>query len=344
MNQQFFLSRVLVFAIVIFSLPMAISSPVKFETGLFKTKQLIPYSQCLSNKEELQKIISLSLARYRSRIKEAKPGSIFVENLEDEDLGKLKGAGEQIQGFVDESNLLVDALIAYRNESNIDGSQLLPDAFIIFGGGKFDISLGVGAGTSLMAGVVVMPYCLNEIDNATGEVNRTWTVRTSFIGWGGPTGYGVGVGGGIKARIGVAGIWSLDDDFTDPKQFHGFYYGVSKTWSLGPVPFIPVGPFALNWKAGAVKRTSKSVKDSFIVGSMAIDIGVNVGVTTHQNGYLIVSLDSLYDMIFKGSSQEESEASIDEIENQVEQMEKFEQEINESLNNDSDELNDPLIP
>ena len=270
---------------------LAADRPIEFGETSTHFYQKVPYKACVGGSADLKKIIGASLSKYIETINAANTNSTPRSGLSEQRLKELKDQALKTKQYVDLANDYV-AWLLKNYQSQYGLGTLLPDAFVLFGGGKLSMSLGVGLGTSLNLGAVVMPYCITKIDKETKAVTKTFTFEVDVIGWGGPTDYGVGVGGGARLHFGVGLIWNLtkDLDFYDPGQFHGYYYGQSRTFVWG---------YGWNHKVGGIKAASTNLLD-FAYTSIAIEFGPGAEVSWHSNNYAIIPASQLLGML--GSS------------------------------------------
>lgn len=245
------------------------------------TFQKVPYKKCWSQESEFQQIIKVSLDKYLERVEKTGHISIFTMDMSNESLHRIRAAAKKVRDNLDVANEYTKYILE-NHRPELDVADALPDAMVVFLGGKLGMSLGIGAGTTLMAGAVIMPYCLTKVMKESGEVVKTWDIDVDYVAWGGPN-FGAGIGGGPRARFGLGLIWSLSGDFDDPGQFSGGYAGVSTTMTLG---------LGVNFKTGVVKSASTNVLD-FAYASAAVEIGAAAEVSWHKNFYAIVPASEL---------------------------------------------------
>lgn len=251
--------------------------------------QKVPYKACWSQEEDFQKIMGVSLDRYLTRVDKDGAATLYDKNVSPVGTGLIKKAADTMKRNVDLAQEEVRNLMNdYRAEWNI--GDALPDAIVLFGGGKFNINLGLGAGATGILGVVIMPYCVTKVNKHTRRVTKTWDAEIDFVAWGGPN-FGLGVGGGPKARVGLGLIWNLRGEFSDPGQFKGVFTGASTT-------ITPFG-FGINGKAGLVTTASSN----FGLISAAIEIGPAMEVSLHKNVYGILPASQVLSWIGEGAEQ-----------------------------------------
>lgn len=159
---------------------------------------------------------------------------------------------EKYREYQNQTDDLVGFLNEFVKEQRLRNPEfekldLIPNAVVLMVGGKVSIALGKGVGASGALGWVIMPVKVEKIDLTTNKLVEEYaSIRSSLVFW--PAlDAGLGIGGGLVKRIGMAFVWG-DDTFVNPDQFWGGGIGAS----FSPVTVLAGGNFKigsiLNWK------------------------------------------------------------------------------------------------
>lgn len=108
-------------------------------------------------------------------------------------------------------------------------SYLIPQAFIVYGGGQFKAAFGGGAGFSAIVYVVIQPWLKVGIDKRTAkQVSSSVEMNMTILGV--PNlDAGVGVGGGGAAQAGVGVVWG---PLQTPDDMAGLGIGATASASM----------------------------------------------------------------------------------------------------------------
>ncbi len=195
-----------------------------------------------------------------------------------------------------------DDLVNHLNEfvreqrergAELEGIDLIPSAIVLLVGGKVSIGVGKGIGASGSIGWVIMPVRVEKINALNGKVEDEYvSIRSSVVVW--PAlDAGLGLGGGMVKRVGVAAVWG-NDSFVRPEQFWGG--GVAGSWSP-----ITVGVGA-NFKVGTLFNWS--VPTRFIYAMASADFGPSVEVgALRVNASVVTSAPAVLGMFDRAAEQ-----------------------------------------
>lgn len=273
--------------------------------------QTTPYSESLSSHPQTEMILSTSLKVFQNYLlKLIDAGVIPKEQGSFEDLKKLSRSEKDISVAI---KTIDDWTTAARRQAPylFSGTDLLPDAFLVFGGGKFSANFGIGGGASLMLGLVVLPVQVTKIDKMTSKVVETYvSARVALVGWASPE-LGTGVGGGARGRLGVGMLWNFNHEFNSPEQFVGFGLGVSKSLVLGPA--------GINVKAGTINNVDMSGWVDFVYATAAWEFGVAATAEVHMNGTVIMPMAKIMEII-NASGQQYVERQTRELEKELDEQ------------------------
>ncbi|MCB0355777.1 MAG: hypothetical protein KDD40_02160 [Bdellovibrionales bacterium] len=208
--------------------------------------KISPYTEVLSEEEIVQFTATLSHAALVSVMESMVTKQVFPESVATiEDVERLRRANKDVDSLVLYLNRLIEEQRAQKGRFSLP--DLVPDAFMVFGGKKLSINVGAGVGGSLSLGVILMPVYIEKYSQKTGKLeDEYFSVRFAIVGWGNGD-VGAGLGGGSSFRIGLSAIWDLNDAFLSPDQFWGA--GLGASWSplvLGMGVNAKVG-FLSNW-------------------------------------------------------------------------------------------------
>lgn len=249
--------------------------------------KVTPYKELLSSQEGIKvtaKVAQQVLVNVMGSLKEKNliPDSIATR----EDLERYRKAQVDVDSLVDYLN---DFVKEQRSRGTyFESADLAPSALIFFGGKKFSLNWGTGAGASASLGLVMMPVKIEKFDVVNKKkVDEFVSMRFSTVLW--PSAdVGFGVGGGARARVGVGFIWDLTHEFSYPDEFWGAGPGLS--WS--PV-VIGAG---INLKVGVISNNKLSGWVDFLYAAAALEFGPTVelgspriNVTTVMSGPAIMS-------------------------------------------------------
>ena len=205
-----------------------------------------PYTEVLTSEEIVQFTAQMSHAALVSIMESMVKKKVFPESIATvEDVEKLRKANQDVDTLVIYLNRLIEEQRSQKGSFSLP--DLLPDAFMVFGGKKLSVNVGAGVGGSISLGVILMPVFIEKYSQRTGElVDEYFNVRFAVVGWGNGD-IGVALGGGSSLSIGLGAIWDLNDAFVNPEQFWGA--GLGSSWSplvLGAGVNAKVG-FLSNW-------------------------------------------------------------------------------------------------
>lgn len=166
--------------------------------------------------------------------------------------------------------------------SGIRLHNLIPNAFMIVGGGKVSGNYLVGLGASFNLGLVFMPKRVDRLKRETNEVTHYYEVDWSVIGW--PVvNLGGGAGAGARARGGLGLIWG---DLNRANEFDGFTIGISASGVIGPV--------GGNIKAGLVNFDSNSQnKFKYFFVMAQYDGGAAATAEIHASGAYVFNAEQV---------------------------------------------------
>lgn len=190
--------------------------------------------------------------------------------LSQSDLEKFRKAQNDVDSLVDYLNEFVREQRARGGK--LEGVDLLPDAIMFFGGHKFSLNFGKGAGVSGSVGLILMPVWVEKFNVNTGKlVQEGVSMRSSMVVMPAADA-GFGIGGGARNRVGIGLIWDMNDSFTNPAQFWGAGVGVS--WSP-----VVVGA-GVNVKVGALSNWEMPGWIDFTYASVALEVGAVAEIGT----------------------------------------------------------------
>lgn len=217
-----------------------------FEKDQMYIYKVRPYSEVLSDEELIQFTAQISHVALVSVMESMVETKLFPSEIANvQDIEKLRKANKDVEILVAYLNRLVDEQREQNSEFSLP--DVVPDAFMVFGGKKLSLNIGGGVGGSISLGVILMPVYVEQYSQRSGElVDDYFSVKAAVVGWtNGDVGFGVG--GGTGVRIGVGAIWDLNDAYTRPDQFWGAGLGASWTpLTVGAGVNAKVG-FLSNW-------------------------------------------------------------------------------------------------
>lgn len=275
----------IIFSSLLFKTPIA--TAVNFKHDHRYVYQIIPYTEALKGEGYSSIIIDATLAVFQDFLAELHRDELIpTEILSFEDIQQITEANKDIDEALDNLNSWVE--VAQSTAPFLfESADLIPDAFIIFGGTKLSKNILAGFGGSLTLGLIVMPAWVNKVDKLTNEVVDSYlSAQVSLVGWASPD-IGVGVGGGIRGRLGFGLIWNPTGQFTTPSQFVGFGLGLSQS--------VVMGPAGINLKAGVLNNVSMPNWIDFIYATTAWDFGLAATAEMHVNGTVILPISAIFD-------------------------------------------------
>ncbi len=205
-----------------------------------------PYSEVLSSKEIVEFTAKISHVALVSVMESMVEHKIFPESIASvQDIERLRKANDEVETLVAYLNKLIQEQRAEKSRFTLP--DLLPDAFLVFGGKKLSLNIGAGVAGAVSLGVVMMPVFVEKYSIRTGQLeDEYFSVKMGIVGWANGDA-GVAVGGGSALQVGIGAIWDLNDSFVNPEQFWGA--GLGTSWSplvLGAGINAKVG-FVSNW-------------------------------------------------------------------------------------------------
>ncbi|MBK8204930.1 MAG: hypothetical protein IPK68_22345 [Bdellovibrionales bacterium] len=226
------------------------------------------------------------------------------------DLEKFRKSQEDIDNLVDYLNDFVKEQRA--RGGHFEGVDLLPSAFMVFGGKKFSLAWGTGAGVSATLGLVGMPVWVQKYDSRTNELLEEGpSMRMSTVLWPAAD-VGFGVGGGPRARLGLGFIWDLTHALSEPGEIWGAGPGLS--WS--PVTLNA----GINVKIGVLSNSKLSGWVDFAYAAAALEIGPaaelrapRLNITTMISGPAVMSY-------FDKASQDGYNATMQQMNRNVDEL------------------------
>ncbi|MCB0390471.1 MAG: hypothetical protein KDD58_04230 [Bdellovibrionales bacterium] len=229
----------------VLSLP-SVSWAEYFEKDQLFIYKIQPYTEVLTNEEIVEFTAKLSQAALVSVLESMVEHKVFPENIASiEDVDKLRKANNEVETLVLYLNKLIEEQRKQKGRFSLP--DMLPDAFMVFGGKKLSINIGGGVGGAVSLGVIFMPVFIEKYDQRSGVlVDEYFSVKMGVVGWGNGD-IGVALGGGSRFAVGLGAIWDLNDAFVNPDQFWGA--GMGASWSplvLGAGVNAKVG-FLSNW-------------------------------------------------------------------------------------------------
>lgn len=252
-----------------------------------------PYSEYIHQQDGIRDIAVMAHSAFLTALESLHKAKIFPEAvLSMDDIRQYKEAQGKIDDLVDYLNSFITE--ERKRPGAFDFVDLVPDAFMIFGGTGFSLNLGVGGGASAQLGVIIMPVKVEKYDKRTGQLVSTRPgVNLSLIGW--PSGnLGFGAGGGGKLRVGAGVIWDLNDAFVRAEQFWGV--GAGSSWT--PV----MAGAGINVKTGVVSNWEMPGWVDFAYATAAWEFGPAAEVTTpHINVTTFISGPAILGMLDRSS-------------------------------------------
>lgn len=299
------------------------ANTVQFYREDNKLKQRVPFQQCLGatdRKEVLKAIIDTSWKEFLKGAKKLAFTSVFDGEMLGESIAQRRVEALEVDEYLNIANNFV-AMLEEDRSDELEISEFFPDAFLVFFGAKTSGSVAVvKAGGAIVFGFVIMPFCIKSYDLAANAesieyepvIEESIGVESAVVTWGGPS-VGVGIGGGMKWRVGVGAIWSYSRDFVDPSDFNGFYGGSSCSagYKLGGVTA----------KVGVVKKPNTMNFPDFALATYSYDKGVSAGIGCNFNAYGIIAGSVVYGVLnkrleatLKQMAKDQSAAIVKEIE------------------------------
>lgn len=265
--------------------------------------QVVPWTEALLDEGTQTKVLHTSLNVFQNKLKDlVEQGILPSELVTIEDIEKLRTSEKDVSALIEKMNSWI---MGAREKAPrlLQGTDALPDALLVYAGGKFSANLRVGGGASAMIGVVIMPVVVTQLDKLTQEVVATFvSAKIAAVGWPNVD-LGVGVGGGKRARVGMGLIWNTNDTFTSPDQYVGLGFGLSGSAVLGPV--------GANFKAGILNNTSLPDWVDFVFASAAWEAGLAASAEPIRgNAFYVAPLENIIEAL----SAEDSDSIKREIE------------------------------
>ncbi len=163
--------------------------------------------------------------------------------------------------------------------------NVLPSAFIAFGGVEVTANLGISAGGAVMMGFIFVPQRVQVMEIDTHKiVSDSISMDTALVVF--PTANaGVGVGGGANGRIGAGIIFG---ELNSASEFKGLLTGASASFALG------VGN---NFKVQTLKNWGKSGAINNIVITAAWENGLTAKLDAHATVSYVVDAQSFFNSI-----------------------------------------------
>lgn len=287
--------------------------------------QITPYTEAIESSGYSPAIIETSLRVFQNFLIDLIESGDIPSNIETfEDLKQLRASDKDITLAMANLNEWIEQAKATA-PGFLDQTDFFPDAFLVFGGGKFSANLGIGGGGSVTLGMVIMPVYVKKMSKFSGEVVDEYSsASASLVAWGSPD-LGTGVGGGARGRVGFGLLWNTNSSFTRPDQFVGAGVGLSTTLAAG------VG---LNLKAGILNNASMRDWVDFVYATAAWEFGAVAEASLHINGTVILPVSAIL-RVFDSSTQSIFNEKMDDLERELEKR------LRERLGTTLAEVTDP---
>ncbi len=289
-------------AVLVLVMSQSLSASV-FEQDARYVYQVTPYTEAMKSTEDAELVLKTSVGIFQNYLQSlGEKGLVPTEILNFDDLKKVTESEKGIENAINTLNAWIKKVKA-KSPVELSGLELLPDAFLVFGGGKMSANLGIGGGGSINIGAVIMPVWIKKIEKVSGlVVDEYLTARTAIVGWASPD-IGKGLGGGLRGRLGMGFLWNFNREFVAPEQFKGFGIGASQSTVIGPIGY--------NLKLGVLNSLEMSDYVDFVYATVGWEMGLAATAELHANATAILpasvflqALDSTSQKIMQEQSKE----------------------------------------
>lgn len=270
-------------------LPLSAHATVVKQDGRF-IYEITPLTQMMSDNNQLALVMETSTRVLSKLVSEMSEKGLIPEDIETiDDIRQLERTNREIESQLDTLNGWIRA--SKQRTPFFNKWDLVPDAFMVFVGGKISGGLGLSKGVSLTIAAVIMPVHIRQYDKISGEITERVSFPVSLVALGAPQ-FGGGIGGGLSARVGVGLIWGNTKLFVDPAQFKGPGAGLAGSFMTPmPIPFLGGG---MSWKLGALINDMHGRPNINLTYAMlSLDAGVAAGAEIHVNATMVMPLSGL---------------------------------------------------